>query len=74
LSTILVLSFFCLVLVLSKQGKQCVASIFDSWRRLGLVTGLRSLAGSVAGFGMRSAQAGRAGSPHLTLQNIPLQI
>jgi hypothetical protein len=73
LSMILVLSFFCLVLVLSKHGKQCIDLFFASWRRLAhVVSPSRSFVASVGSTYTRNSEL--APRPGLSMRNLPLQI
>jgi hypothetical protein len=74
MSTILVLSFLCLVLVLSKHGKQGVDSLFANWSHLAFISHHHhfvrdTIAGAVSASGKE-----RVPSPVLSKNNIPLQI
>ena len=74
MSTILVLSFLCLVLVLSKHGKQGVDSLFANWCHLVFISHHHhfvrdAIAGAVSPSGKE-----RVPSPVLSKNNIPLQI
>jgi hypothetical protein len=74
LNAILVLLFLCLVLVLSKHGKQGVDSLFAHWCHLVFISDLRHSARiALAGAALASSK-GRAPSPVLSMNSLPLQI
>ena len=74
LSTLFVLSFLCLVLVLSKHGKQCIDSLFANWSLPAFIFNHRRLVRSPmrGAFVIRLAE--RVPSPDLAIYNLPLQI
>lgn len=74
LSMILVLSFFCLVLVLLKQGKQCIASMFASWRQIALIASQGGVVRSALAAALVSVSCESMPRPDLSMQNTPLQI
>ena len=74
LSTLLVLSFLCLALVLSKHGKHCIDSLFANWRLFAFVFNHRRLVRTPmrGAFSIRLAE--RVPRPDLAIHTLPLQI
>jgi hypothetical protein len=74
MSTILVLSFLCLVLVLSKHGKQCVDSLFADWCHQAFVSNhCHFVRVTLAGI-LWAYSNERVHSPVLSMNHPPLQI
>ena len=74
LTALLVLSIICLVLVLSKHGKQGIDSLFANWCRLALIFDYRRLVRTPARGAFLIQLAERVPSPDPAICNLPLQI
>jgi hypothetical protein len=74
MSTILMLSFLCLVLVLSKHGKQRVDSLFADWRHRVFASNHCHFGGVILACVLSAYSNERTHCPVLSMNNLPLQI
>ena len=74
LTALLVLSILCLVLVLSRHGKQCLDLLFANWSRLASIFNRRWLLRAPVRGAFLIPLTERVPSPDPAICNLPLQI